>query len=265
MSNQKIPLLLDLDGVLRIGNSPAPGIDGFLNYLVNSNFTVCILSNSSLSTGSDIQDFFRGHSVNCPFPIITAIDTAIEYVKINYTKVDVLVSENLKSLFGDYLEKEHPEAVVVGDIGDAWNYKLLNDIFLKIINGADLIAIHKNKFWMAPKQGLMLDAGPFISALEYAASKKAIVIGKPSEVYFRTALEKTGSTRFDNVIMIGDDPETDIRGIQTVGGKGLLVFSGKTKYPYKVESEIKPDFEAMNLYEAEEILREIENEDLFGH
>ena len=46
----------------------------------------------------------------------------------------------------DYLEYEKPEAVLVGDIGDAWNYKLMQTIFEYIRNGAELIAAHKNKY-----------------------------------------------------------------------------------------------------------------------
>ena len=49
--------------------------------------------------------------------------------------------------------------------------------------------------------------------------------------------------------MLGDDLETDIEGAQKLGGKGILIYTGKTNYPLPENSDIKPDFEVMNLSE----------------
>ena len=84
------PLLIDLDGVLRIGNELAEGTELFLNYLEQKNINACILSNSSLYTSKDVLRFFQNNSIDLIIPIITAIDAASDYVKKKYSKVAAL-------------------------------------------------------------------------------------------------------------------------------------------------------------------------------
>ena len=55
------------------------------------------------------------------------------------------------------------------------------------MDGAELIALQKNRFWLTP-DGLSLDVGPFVAALEYAAGTQAYVVGKPARGFFGTTL-----------------------------------------------------------------------------
>ena len=57
--------------------------------------------------------------------------------------------------------------------------------------------------------------------------------------------------------MIGDDLETDIYASQKIGGKGILVYTGKTPYPLPDNLENKPDFEARSLTEVISLLNPI--------
>ena len=122
-----------------------------------------------------------------------------------------------------------------------------------MLAGADLVAMHKNKFWN-PEGELLLDAGAFIHGIEYASGKEAILIGKPSPLYFKTALESIDAKIEDRFFMIGDDIENDIKAAQNIGGKGILIYTGKTKYPLDENINIKPDFEAHSLRNVIEIL-----------
>jgi ribonucleotide monophosphatase NagD (HAD superfamily) len=54
--------------------------------------------------------------------------------------------------------------------------------------------------------------------------------------------------------MIGDDIENDIKAAQDIGGKGILIYTGKTKFPLDENISIKPDFEAHSLRNVIEIL-----------
>ena len=181
-------------------------------------------------------------------PAMTSVDATLDYVKENYKRVSVYCRENIKPFFAQFDFDENPEAVVLGDIGDRWNYKTMNEIFRKVLNGADIIAMHKNRFWQPDGKTLTMDAGAFITAIEYATEEKAILIGKPSPIYFQTALKRLGFKKDDKFVMIGDDLESDIMGAQRIGGTGILVYTGKTKYPLSDEA-IHPDFEAINLRE----------------
>ena len=124
----------------------------------------------------------------------------------------------------------------------------------KVFAGADLVAMHKNKYWN-PSGELLIDAGAFITGIEFASDKKAILIGKPSPLYFKAALESINSKIEDGFFMIGDDIENDIKAAQDIGGKGILIYTGKTKFPLDKSLNIKPDFEARSLKEVISILK----------
>jgi HAD superfamily hydrolase (TIGR01458 family) len=248
-----LPILIDFDGVVKLGNKPAPDANEFLKFLKENNIPSCIISNSTLRTGDLIKEFFSSHGIELTIPALTAFDATLVYVKKKYKRVQVYCRDYLLHHFKEMIDEENPEAIVVGDIEDRWNFQIVNDIFKKVFNGAELIAMHKNKYW-SPHGELLIDAGAFVKAIEYSSGKEAALIGKPSPIYFQSALEKLGYTASSKFIMIGDDIETDIAGAQSCGGKGILIYTGKTKYPLK-DIKIKPDFEAINLFEVREILK----------
>ena len=247
------PILIDLDGVLKIGNSPAPDVEQFLHFINENKIHACILSNSTLRTGELVKEFFAEHKIEIKISAITAFDATVSFVKNNYKKVQVYCRDYLIHHFDGMFDEVDPEAIVVGDIEDRWNYHIVNDIFRKVLAGADLVAMHKNKFWN-PEGELLIDAGAFITGIEYASGKEAILIGKPSPLFFKAALESINSKIEDGFIMIGDDIENDIKAAQDIGGKGILIYTGKTKYPLDENINIKPDFEAHSLRNVIDIL-----------
>ena len=244
---KNIPILIDFDGIIRIGNKPAPDAKQFLQFISDQKIPAYIISNSTLKTSGDIKNFLKENQMDFGIPALTSVDAAVNYVKTHYKKISVFCDEDIKKNFTEFIDDDNPEAVIVGDLGDKWSYETLNEIFRCVYNGAGLIAMQKNKFWKPDGVNLSLDAGAFISAIEYAAGKEAILIGKPSPIYFYSAIELLGFKRDSSFIMIGDDIETDIQGAKKLGGKGILVYSGKTKYPLDPSVLIRPDYEARNL------------------
>ena len=107
------------------------------------------------------------------------------------------------------------------------------------MNGAKLVAIHKNRFWQT-EHGLPMDIGGFIDALEYASGVRATIIGKPSADFFRAAMDDM-QLEADEVGMIGDDIDADIGGAQQSGILGILVRTGKFRQSYADASPIRPD------------------------
>lgn len=251
---KNIPLLIDFDGVIKLGNRIAPDAKNFFTFIEKECIPACILSNSTLRTSELIKNFLLERSLKLEIPAFTAFDVTLEYVKKHYSKVKVYCRDYLLHHFEGMIDEHRPEAVVIGDIGDRWNYETMNEIFNYVMNGAEIIAMHKNKFWQ-PEGKLILDAGAFITAIEFATGKQAIVIGKPSSHYFKTALEEIGFSGNNNFTMIGDDLENDILAAQKIGATGILILTGKTKLEDIKDS--KPDFVVNSLSEAIPVLSEI--------
>ena len=94
------------------------------------------------------------------------------------------MNDAVKADFAELEEcDERAEAVIVGDLGEAFGYGILNRAFRHLMAGAELIALQKNRFWMTP-DGLSLDVGPFVAALEYASGTEAYIVGKPARGFF---------------------------------------------------------------------------------
>ena len=93
------------------------------------------------------------------------------------------------------------------------------------MDGAELIALQKNRFWLRA-DGLSLDVGPFVAALEYATGREAYVVGKPARGFFDEVVRDLGATAGDTA-MVGDDVESDIDGALRAGLAGILVRTGK--------------------------------------
>jgi HAD superfamily hydrolase (TIGR01458 family) len=120
---------------------------------------------------------------------------------------------------------EPADVVVIGGACDAFTYATLNRVFSLLTEGASLIGMHRNLYWRTA-EGLQLDGGAYIAALEEAAGTEATICGKPAPAFFEAALELLGVPA-GRAAMVGDDVVNDVLGAQAVGMTGVLVRTGK--------------------------------------
>jgi HAD superfamily hydrolase (TIGR01458 family) len=235
-------LLFDLDGVLYIGKEVIPGAIETVTKL-RDRFTCRFITNTSTLSLASLQRKINALGFDIAHEeIISAPQAALRYLEQQRDPTcRLLLAEDVKKDFAALPQSDTaPRFVVVGDIGDAWSYTLLNEVFDNLMNGAKLIAVHKNKFWQT-EHGLQLDIGAFIDGLEYASGSEAVIIGKPSPAFFQVALDDMGLAK-DEVLMIGDDIDSDVGGAQEAGLKAVLVRTGKYRQIYAEASSIKPDY-----------------------
>ena len=235
-------ILFDLDGVLYVGSKR---IDGALEAIdaVSASGIQCrfITNTSTLSRGS-LQNKLKRLGFNIALDeIISAPQAAKIFLEQFVDPVcHLLLAEDVKSDFSTLRQSDdHADFVIIGDIGDTWSYEILNNIFNLLINGAELVAIHKNRFWQT-EHGLQMDIGAFVTALEYASGKQAILMGKPSADFFQMALNDM-SLSANKVAIIGDDIDSDIGGGQLAGLTGVLARTGKYRKEYADHSNVMPD------------------------
>ena len=100
------------------------------------------------------------------------------------------------------------------------------------------MALQKNRYWRTP-DGLSLDVGPVVAALEYASGRDAVVVGKPAPEFFATVLAGVGAAAAA-AVMVGDDVESDVGGAQRAGLTGILVRTGKYRADAVAASGIRP-------------------------
>ena len=132
------------------------------------------------------------------------------------------------------------DAVVVGDLGVGWDFATLNRAFRLLMGDAapPLIALGLTRYWRA-EDGLRLDAGPFVRALEHASGRRAVVLGKPDPAFYASAVADLGLEP-ERTVMVGDDVHADVEGAQRSGLVGVLVRTGKFS-PSDLGGEVVPD------------------------
>jgi HAD superfamily hydrolase (TIGR01450 family) len=125
-------------------------------------------------------------------------------------------------------------AVIVGDSPDELTQANLNRAFRLVRNGARLIGMHRNPWWLT-SDGPTLDSGAYLTGLEFATGVRAQIIGKPSAAFFSIAVEalrrdvatREARLRRSEIAMVGDDIRTDVLAGQRAGLRGVFVLTGK--------------------------------------
>ena len=234
-------VLLDLDGVLYVEDEPVPGAREAVADLRERGLALRFVTNTTARPRRRILERLErlGFALD-PAELSTPAALAVRLCRDRgHRRVALVMNEDVKEDFAELEEVSHgAEAVVVGDLGADFAYDVLNRAFRQLMDGAELIALQKNRFWMTP-DGLSLDVGPFVAALEYAARREALVVGKPAEAFFTTTLAGIPAEP-DAAAMVGDDVESDVGGALGAGLAGVLVRTGKYRKDAVRESGVEP-------------------------
>jgi HAD superfamily hydrolase (TIGR01458 family) len=235
--------LLDLDGVLYVGDLPVPGAVEALHSLRERGCPIRFISNSTRRSRASVAGRLRamGFLID-EHEILTPAVAAASMLRREGKTAFLVTTGDVHRDFeeaGITVTGDNPDAVVIGDAGDRFTYGLLNRAMRMILSGAQLIALERDRTWMGA-EGLMLSAGPFVAALEYATGKEAICMGKPSPGFFTIALEGLGIPA-SGAAMVGDDIESDIGGAKRCGMQGILARTGKFREDLLASSGVLPD------------------------
>jgi HAD superfamily hydrolase (TIGR01458 family) len=234
-------LLLDLSGVIYVQDDAVPGAAEALERLRADGVPIRLVTNTTMRPRRTILERLErlGLEAN-PAELITPATLAKRRCEeAGYDSVALVVlDELLEDLEGLEEKSDSVDAVIVGDLGERWDYEVLNGAFRRLMGGAELIALQKNRYWET-SEGLSLDAGPFVASLEYATGREAEVMGKPSAAFFELALGELGVTA-DRAAMVGDDVEADVGGAIGAGLAGILVRTGKYREDLVRDSGIEP-------------------------
>jgi len=221
--------LIDLDGTVYTAAGPVPGAGDAIEAIRARGVGVLFTTNTSRKSRRDVvADLVRlGLSVQEEEVFSAPVAAAGWLRTCGHDRIDLLLPESTHADFtGFKLTHHEPDAVLVGDLGAEFTFERLNEAFRNLRGGAELVALHRNRYWL-PAAGPTLDAGPFVAALEYASGREAVLVGKPAPAFFATAAERLGLLP-EELAVVGDDLESDIRGGRVAGLTTVLVETGKS-------------------------------------
>lgn len=235
-------LLLDIDGTLYVGDDAVPGAPEAVRALAGRGVPIRYLTNTTRFSRRELAGRLRalgfpaGDDELFTAPVAAAAWLAREGVR----RIALYVPDSTLEDFAAFdVVADAPEAVVVGDLGEGWTFRRMNQAFRQLLGGARLVALQRNRYWLTP-EGLTIDAGAFVAALEYAASVEAVVVGKPSLEFFRLAAASLPPGA-EPALVVGDDVETDIAGARAAGLPAALVRTGKFREETLAAAPVRPD------------------------
>jgi HAD superfamily hydrolase (TIGR01458 family) len=234
-------LLIDLDGVLYVQDERVPGSLEALKRLRDGGLALRFVTNTTAhSRDRTLEKLNRLGFAVAEHELVTPAALAVRHChEQGHERVALVMNEEVKRDFSQLQETaSDADAVIVGDLDPAFGYDVLNHAFRQVMDGAELIALQKNRYWMRA-DGLSLDVGPFVAAIEFATSTEAYVVGKPARAFFAEVLSDLGTTAATTA-MIGDDIESDIDGALRAGLSAILVRTGKYREQQVRESGIEP-------------------------
>jgi HAD superfamily hydrolase (TIGR01458 family) len=240
-------VLLDLDGVVYVGDQVVPGAAGAVDWLAREGVPYRYLTNTTSRPRQAIVEKLTGMGISAAADqILTPAVAAVAWLGRHGIVHPALFVPYATAMEFDGLDplphdcEDGGGAVVVGDLGQGWDYATLNRAFRLLMSDAEvpLIALGLSRYWRA-EDGLRLDAGAFVRALEYATGRTAVVLGKPDPAFYGAAVETLG-LEADRVVMVGDDVFTDVEGAQRAGLPAILVRTGKFS-PSDLSGDVSPN------------------------
>jgi HAD superfamily hydrolase (TIGR01458 family) len=236
-------LLLDLDGVIVIAGEAIPGSVEAISELERRSMPYRIVTNTSLVSRATLSRWAArlGNDIP-PERFQSALSASAAYAAHAFAEkpIYVIASTDARTEFAGQHVLSHEEAaapgaraaaVIVGDSADELTHDNLNAAFRLVRGGAQLIGMHRNPWWITP-EGPTLDSGAYVTGLEFATERQAMIVGKPSRTFFSTAVADLrrdvgrGLGRAE-IAMVGDDIRTDVLAGQRAGLRGVFVLSGK--------------------------------------
>jgi NagD protein len=233
----KTGYLIDMDGVIYRENHLIPGAVEFVQALTFSGAPFLFLTNNSAPTPEDLAVRLKHlgfHGLTGRHFYTSGLNTAdfLSETDPNCTvfvlgEGGILAALHERKIASDAI---HPRYVIVGE--GAPTLERLSKAHECIERGARLLVTNPDNWCPVSSEKTRPGAGATAAFLEASSGRRAYYLGKPNGYMFHRARRKLlelGLTELQQVVMIGDTMETDIRGAFEAGIQSYLVLTGSTR------------------------------------
>jgi 4-nitrophenyl phosphatase len=225
-------LVIDMDGVLYVGNDPMPGLSEFFEFLRERGIGFRLATNNSGLTPQQYAAKVRkmGAEVG-PEEIITSGTATARWLAQRHppgTRVHVFGEDSLRAALTEagFELADDDVAAVVASIDWGVTYDKIKRACLLIRRGAQFVATNLDPT-RPTEEGLVPGTGALIAAIATGAERPPIAIGKPEPIMFEQAMAEMGA-RSETTATLGDRIDTDMIGGARAGLSTILVLSGST-------------------------------------
>lgn len=227
-------LLLDVEGVL-VADKRYMAVETAVEFVGRARAASCPLRLISNTTTDDrptlIEKLSRAGFDFTLAELHTCISAAVNRLReLKTRRCLVLGNASLRRMLTEarfeVVDDSAVHAVVVG-LDTELTYERLSLACDAIAtHKAAFIALHRNRLFPDAAGRAAPSVGAIVAAIAYATQVEPVVIGKPSPAYFQQALDEIGVPPTD-VLVISDDPFSDLTGAKRTGMRTAFVLSGK--------------------------------------
>lgn len=245
--------LIDLDGTVYAGKKRIPAAKRFIERLQQTGIPFLFVTNNSTQLPRDVvKNLADNHDIHVQSEnVYTSGMATVDYMNAHRStdkpSVYIVGELGLKQviLANNYqLDADHPDYVVVGLDSDL-TYEKLSEAVLAIRSGSTFIGTNPDT--NIPKErGMMPGAGSVVKFVEYATQIEPIMIGKPKAMIINSALNRIGLSQSE-VVMVGDNYNTDIKAGINAGVDTLLVYTGLSTKKQVAKETIQPTYQIDSL------------------
>lgn len=223
MSDPKPAWVLDLDGVIWIGDEPIPGAADAVARLRSTGHEVLFVTNMSALPKAVMEAKLARHNIEATDAVFTSAMAAAALVEAGervYVVGGEGINEACESRGAEVVTSGPADAVVVG-MDPSFTYDDLSAAMNVVRSGARLIGTNHDPSYPTPA-GLKAGGGTLVMAIAYASEVEPVFAGKPNRPAADYVLSRFGSTG----IMVGDRPDSDGRFAEALGYDFALVLTG---------------------------------------
>lgn len=230
MFEQIKAVLFDLDGTIYYGSKLIDGAAQVVEAFRKQGKEIFFLTNNSTKTRAQIHDKLLKMGLSCNENEVytSGYATGLYIKKQGYKDVYVFGTQALKSELEQMNIKvtNQGEVVVVGYDMD-FDYKKLTDGLQVALKAKKMIACNKESNYPGECAKIMPGCGAMVAALEASVGREVdYIVGKPNPLLL-DIICKEHSLQKDDICVIGDTYESDIRMSLDYGC--MSVFIGKEK------------------------------------
>ena len=225
-------LIIDMDGVLYLGDCPMPMLVEFFAFLRERGIAFILATNNSTRTPQAYVEKLAGMGVKVDArEILVSGQATARFLARQFprgTRVHVFGMPALKQAMQEegFILADEDVQLVVASMDREVTFEKLKRATLLIRGGARFIATNLDPT-NPTEEGLLPGTGAMIAALEVASGVKPQAIGKPEPTMYQLAMEQMGA-RPETTAAVGDRADTDILGGKRAGLTTICVLSGSS-------------------------------------
>jgi HAD superfamily hydrolase (TIGR01450 family) len=225
--------LLDLDGVVYLGEQPVTGAPDALEAARRAGMRLAFVTNNASRTPVQVAELLHRVGVPAePDEVVTSAQAAAHYLADRLPAGAAVLVVGTTGLTEALIERglrpvssaEQDPAAVVQGFYPGTDWQALAEAAVAIGRGVPWLATNLDATVPSPR-GPLPGNGSLVAALRHATGRTPAATGKPDPAMHAESVERSGAR---HPIVVGDRLDTDIEGARRSDCASLLVFTGVT-------------------------------------